>query len=53
MVAKDFNTKMQRTALHWASIKGNNECYALLIANGADASLVDAFNKTPLQYVEK
>lgn len=42
--AKDSNPSVGRTALHWAAVKENKECYELLIAAGADPALVDANN---------
>jgi hypothetical protein len=48
--AKDTNPKMQRTALHWAAIKGNSECYQLLIQAAVDPMISDAVGKTALDY---
>ena len=38
----------QQTALHLASISGADDIVALLLARGADVSLVDVYGRTPL-----
>ena len=38
--AQDTNPYSQKTALHWAAIKGNSECYNLLIQAGAPRILI-------------
>jgi ankyrin repeat protein len=46
----DVNTKdgAERTALHWAALKGHKEVAELLIAKGSDVNAKDIFDKTPL-----
>ena len=46
----DVNTKDggERTALHWAALKGHKEVAELLIAKGSDVNARDIFYKTPL-----
>ena len=46
----DVNTKDggERTALHWAALKGHKEVAELLIAKGSDVIARDIFDKTPL-----
>ncbi len=38
----------RRSALHLASVKGFDECVALLLSAGADPNVEDAFQGTPL-----
>jgi hypothetical protein len=48
--AQDANPKVMRTALHWAAVKGQDECYQLLIAAGAKSDIHDYEGKTAEQY---
>jgi len=49
--ARDSNLKVKRTALHWAAIKGHEDCYQALLKAGADPDLIDkAEKKTAYQY---
>lgn len=48
--AQDANPKVKRTALHWAAIKGHDECYQLLLAAGAKTDILDFEEKMAGQY---
>lgn len=50
--AQDINPKVKRTALHWAAIKGYEECYKLLQEAGANSNIIDAQGKTALDYLK-
>ncbi|MGZ5801263.1 MAG: ankyrin repeat domain-containing protein, partial [Burkholderiaceae bacterium] len=43
----------KRTALHWASVKNNQETVDLLIAAGADVNAKDKDGRTPLSWAIK
>jgi acyl-CoA synthetase (AMP-forming)/AMP-acid ligase II len=49
--AQDPNPDTKRTALHWAAIKGHQECYTLLRAHGAEDDVFDAQKKMPADYL--
>lgn len=48
--SKDNTPNSKKTALHWAVIYKHEEIEQLLIARGADPNIVDADDKTALQY---
>lgn len=50
--AQDTNPKMKRTALHWASIKGHDECYELLLNAGANPDIPDADEKKAFNVIK-
>ncbi len=50
--AQDTNPNVQRTALHWAAIKGHDTCYNLLLESGADRNIPDKKGETALAYLK-
>lgn len=42
-----------RTALHWAAVKHNREAYDFLVLHGADTTLLDNRDRTPLEYFDR
>jgi len=48
--AQDSNPASQKTALHWAVIKGNKEAISLLLKADARYDIPDASGKTALDY---
>ncbi len=50
--AQDVNPNVQRTALHWAAIKGHKECYQLLINADANPDIPEAAGETASMYIE-
>ncbi len=50
--AQDANPKVKRTALHWAAIKGHDDCCQLLLESGANHSIPDAIGETAAKYLK-
>ncbi len=50
--AQDTNPKIRRTALHWATIKGYQDCIDVLLSQGCDTDITDADNKTAHEYIQ-
>lgn len=50
--AEDPNPITRRTALHWAAIKGHEECCQLLLESGASHSISDALGETADKYLK-
>jgi ankyrin repeat protein len=48
--AQDENPLQRKTALHWAAIKGHEECYIFLKSKGARSDIPDASLKIAEQY---
>ena len=48
--AQDDNPNSRRTALHWAAIKNYMSICDFLIAKGAKTDIIDAEDKTALDY---
>jgi len=51
--AKDDNPTIGRTALHWAAVKGNEECYRFLLEANANPDIPDAAGKLAGEYLNK
>jgi len=51
--AKDSNPTTNRTALHWAALKGHMDCCNLLIASGADSMLLDSLGETAQMHMDR
>lgn len=50
--AQDTNPKVQRTALHWAAVKGHDECCQLLLESGANPNILDAAGEAAMKHLK-